>query len=292
MIRKILKAYKVRGGRMDQHFLIDRATLDDIAAAAALTKDDVVLEIGGGIGNLSERLARRAKKLYIIEKDPRMVEILTHRLLGTEDIGGGLSGLGFENVEIIEGDVLEQDLSAIPFNKVVANLPYSISSGITLRLLELKFDTAVLMYQYEFAKRLAAPAGGKDYGRLSVHAQYKADVSLIRDVPKSFFDPVPEVDSAVVRLVPRPADYDVGDADYFLRVTQALFGQRRKKVKNTLINNRNMIGIPDMKEIIDNLCPEDVTESEILDMTDRRPEELPPEKIAYLAGFLYGKRAV
>ncbi len=293
MIRKILKAYKVTGGRMDQHFLVDARTLDRIVDAAELTKDDVVLEIGGGIGNLSERIARQAGMLYIIEKDPKMVDVLTHRLLESSDgafPGNALGGFGFKNVVIIPGDVMETDLSAVPFNKIVANLPYSISSDVTFRILEQKFDMAVLMYQYEFAKRLEASAGSKDYGRLSVHAQYRAKAEILFDVPKSFFEPAPEVDSAVIRLIPGPAGYEVRDVPYFLRVTQALFSQRRKKVKNTLINNRMMIGIPELKEILSDLCPEDITESEIIAMMDKRPEELPPEKIAFLAGFLYDKR--
>jgi 16S rRNA (adenine1518-N6/adenine1519-N6)-dimethyltransferase len=278
MIRQILKDYNVKGGKMDQHFLTDAATLDRIVKAASLEPFDIVLEIGGGIGNLSERIAPHVQKLIIIELDPQMVAILKDRLAV------------FSNVEIIWGDVMDIDLSALEFNKITANLPYSISSDITLKLLQQSFDAAVLMYQYEFAQRLTAPAGGKDYGRLSVHVQYKTQASFVFKVLKNAFEPAPKVDSAVVLLLPRPAAYSVKNESFFFDVTKAIFAQRRKKIKNTLLSG--LSSIPRLKEILERLSkkPFDsaIFENQTVgDILSRRAEELPPADIAHLSNLIY-----
>ena len=241
MVRQILKEYNVKGGRMDQHFLTETVVLDEIVAAASLEPSDIVLEIGGGIGNLSERIAPRVLKLIIIELDLRMVDILKSRLSV------------FSNIEIIAGNVIDTDFDKIPFNKVVANLPYSISSDITLKLLQSDFDEAVLMYQYEFARRLTAKAGGKEYGRLSVHVQYKTEASMITKVMKGAFEPVPKVDSAVIRLIRRPVPYPVLDEDFFFSVTKALFSQRRKQIKNALLGSHLESELPNLKKVLETM---------------------------------------
>ncbi|WNY24455.1 Ribosomal RNA small subunit methyltransferase A [Methanimicrococcus hongohii] len=288
MVRQILKEYNVKGGKMDQHFLIDAAALDEIIDAARLEPADIVLEIGGGIGNLSERIAPRVSKLIIIELDPQMVRVLKSRLSV------------YENIEIIQGNVMDIDLSKLQFNKIVANLPYSISSDVTLKFLQHKFDLAVLMYQYEFAQRLTADSGGKDYGRLSVHVQYKTDASLILKVPKESFEPAPKVDSAVIQLIPRPASYAVEDEKFFFAVTKALFSQRRKKIKNTLLGSPLKSEIPDLKDVLDNLSDQPLDNSLVSnalqnktvgDLLSMRAEELSPADIAYFSNLLYGKKS-
>ncbi|MDL2261787.1 16S rRNA (adenine(1518)-N(6)/adenine(1519)-N(6))-dimethyltransferase RsmA [Methanimicrococcus sp. OttesenSCG-928-J09] len=241
MVYQILKEYGVKGGKMDQHFLTDAAALDEIVSAAQLEPSDIVLEVGGGIGNLSERIAPRVSKLIIIELDPQMVHILKSRLSV------------YQNIEIIPGNVMDVDLTNLGFNKIVANLPYSISSDVTLKFLQSEFDSAVLMYQYEFAQRLTAAPGGKDYGRLSVHVQYKSDAEMILKVPKESFEPAPKVDSAVIRLTPRPASYSVENTDFFYSVTKALFSQRRKKIKNTLLGSLLKMELPNLKEILEQI---------------------------------------
>lgn len=289
MVYQILKEYHVKGGKMDQHFLVDAATLDQIVESAELVPSDIVLEIGGGIGNLSERIAPRVSKLIIIELDPEMVRVLKSRLSV------------YENIEIIQGNVMDIDFSGLPFNKVVANLPYSISSDITLKLLKSDFDSAVLMYQYEFAQRLTADAGGKDYGRLSVHVQHKTDASLILKVPKEYFEPAPKVDSAVIRLIPRPASYTVVDEDFFFSVTKALFGQRRKKIKNTLLGSPLTSEIPNLKDVLETISSQPFIETKsdfalisekflnqtVGDVLACRAEELSPADIAHLSNLLY-----
>ena len=297
MIRQILKEYNVKGGRLDQHFLVDAAALNEIVAAASLDLSDTVLEIGGGIGNLSERIAPRVQKLIIIELDPQMVHILKSRLSV------------FPNIEIIAGDVMDIDLTSLPFNKIVANLPYSISSDVTLKLLQSEFDAAILMYQYEFAERLVADAGGKDYGRLSVHVQYKTEASMVRKVPKGAFEPAPKVDSAVIRLIPRPPPYPAHDEKFFFSVTKALFSQRRKKIKNTLLGSPMAAELPNLKAVLEEMSPQafmpekdidivtlkgapfssELSGKTVGDILDMRAEELSPFDITRFSNLLYDK---
>ena len=296
MVRQILKEYNIKGGKMDQHFLIDAAALDEIVAVAALTPSDIVLEIGGGIGNLSERIAPRVQKLIIIELDPQMIAVLKSRLSV------------YSNIEIIAGNVMDIDFSTLPFNKIIANLPYSISSDVTLKILKHKFDAAVLMYQYEFAQRLTADSGNKDYGRLSVHVQYKTEASMILKVPKNSFEPAPKVDSAVIKLIPRPELYPVKNEKFFYTVTKAIFSQRRKKIKNTLLGSGLKSEVPDLKKILEEMEPQIFGEIEnaeefesaelkksaaagktIGDILSMRAEELSPFEIARFSNLLYEK---
>lgn len=264
MVYEILRKYGVRGGYHDQHFLIDERILDRIADAADISPDETILEIGAGIGNLTERLMKKAFHVIAIERDPRLVDVLKDRFRDSEKL------------TIIEGDVLEVDFPA--FDKVVSNLPYSISSEITFKLFKHKFRLAILMYQYEFAERLVARANSKDYSRLSVNAYYFADTSLIMKIPGTAFSPPPEVLSAVVEIKPRPADFKVLDEEYYLDFVTAVFGQRRKKMRNSIIRNKQMLGIDDIKDFINEL-PQD--------LLDKRPENLTPEQFAELANRMY-----
>ncbi len=264
MVHDILRKYGIRGGYHDQHFLVDERILDRIADAACIEPNELILEIGAGIGNLTERLMSRAGHVIAIERDPELTEVLRDRF-GDSD-----------KITIIHGDVLEVDLP--PFDKVVSNLPYSISSEITFKLLKYKFKLAILMYQYEFAQRLVAHANSKNYSRLSVNAQYFADTVMIMKVPRGAFSPPPEVLSAVVKIRPRPADFEVIDEKYFLDFVTALFGQRRKKVRNSIIRNKQLLGVNDIKEFIHQLPKE---------LLEKRPENLEPEQFAELANILF-----
>ncbi|WP_319508158.1 16S rRNA (adenine(1518)-N(6)/adenine(1519)-N(6))-dimethyltransferase RsmA [uncultured Methanolobus sp.] len=264
MVYDILRKYGIRGGYHDQHFLIDERILDRIVEAADIKPDETILEIGAGIGNLTERLLNKAARVIAIERDPELVDVLKDRL-GESD-----------KLTIIHGDVLEVDFP--PFDKVVSNLPYSISSEITFKLFRYNFKLGILMYQYEFAQRLVAHANSKDYSRLSVNAHYFADTSMIMKIPKGAFSPPPEVLSAVVEIIPRPADFEVLDEKYFLDFVTAAFGQRRKKMRNSILRNKQLLGIDDMKEFINEL-PE-----ELLNL---RPENLEPEQFAQLANTMF-----
>jgi 16S rRNA (adenine1518-N6/adenine1519-N6)-dimethyltransferase len=178
--------------RLGQNFLTDRNILAQEAEAAGLGKNDVVLEIGPGDGRLTRLLAEKAGKIVAIEKDKRLEKFLA-------DLP--------ENVEIIFGDAAKMELPA--FNKVVSNIPYSISSKITFILLERGFDVAVLSFQKEFAERMTAKPGSKEWGRLGATVSFLAEVELLRTIPAGAFFPKPKVDSALVRIVPlgKPADW-------------------------------------------------------------------------------------
>lgn len=266
MVHNILRKYGIRGGDHDQHFLVDERILDRIVESADIQPHETILEIGAGIGNLTERLMKRAKKVIAIERDPALVDVLLDRF-GDDD-----------RLEIIPGDVLEVEFPA--FDKVVSNLPYSISSEITFKLFRHDFRLGILMYQYEFAQRMVAHANSEDYSRLSVNTHYFADASIIMKIPRGAFSPPPEVLSAVVRLEPRPAPFEVADREYFLHFVTAVFGQRRKKIRNSIIRNKQVLDT-DIRDFVSELPQE---------MLDKRPENLEPEELARLANILYAHR--
>jgi 16S rRNA (adenine1518-N6/adenine1519-N6)-dimethyltransferase len=253
---------------LDQHFLTDTVYLDRIVIAAELKPEDVVLEIGAGIGNLTERLAKKAKKVIAIEVDPVLVNVLHDRF---DKIG---------NIEIIAGDALKVDFPE--FDKVVSNLPYSISSEITFKLLHYKFKLGILMYQFEFAARMVSPPNRKDYSRLTVDTFYFADASILMKVPKGAFQPAPEVDSAVVKLIPRPAPFEVKDETFFMEFITAVFSQRRKKLRNAILNTNYILKIPCIKELIGQL-PEE--------FMNKRAENLTPEQLAKISNLIVDLKA-
>ena len=244
--------------KKDQHFLIDQQVLGRIIEYAQLNSSDTVLEIGAGYGNLTEKLAQKAGKVIAIEVDTELASSLDR----------------FENVEVIIGDALKLDF--LRFNKVISNLPYSISSPVTFKLLEYKFDMGILMYQHEFAKRMVAAPGSKDYGRLSIAVQYRASVEILDVVPRTAFSTPPEVNSAIVRLIPRPPSYNVKDVNFFMKFIKAAFSQRRKKLRNALLNNAQYLGIKDKG--VEKLPP---------DIIDRRAETISPEELAKLSDILF-----
>lgn len=207
--------------RLGQHFTVNSDILQRLVSHASITKDDIVLEVGAGLGFLTQLLSSKCKKVIAVEVDPKIVRILRKQLHS------------LQNVDLIEGDILKVSLP--PFNKVVSAPPYSISSPLLFRLLERKFDWAVLILQKEFAERLAASVGSKDYGRLTVTIYYRADVELLDYVPRTMFYPPPDVDSMMVRLKPRGSPFQVDDEETFFELVRTLFTQRNKKVRNALI---------------------------------------------------------
>jgi 16S rRNA (adenine1518-N6/adenine1519-N6)-dimethyltransferase len=158
--------------RLGQHFTVDMDLLQRLVSHASLTSDDIVLEVGAGLGFLTQLLSRECKKVIAVEVDPTLVKILREQLHK------------LKNVDLVEGDILEVSLPT--FTKVVSAPPYSISSPLLFRLLECDFDLAVLILQKEFAERLAASVGTKDYGRLTVNIYFRADVELLDSVPRRF----------------------------------------------------------------------------------------------------------
>ncbi|MCB0046979.1 MAG: ribosomal RNA small subunit methyltransferase A [Caldilineaceae bacterium] len=215
---------------LGQNFLIDDSYLDRIADAAALTPADAVLEIGPGLGALTARLAARAGCVTAVELDDRLIAYLRGEFLLREQ------------VHIVHGDILENDPAALmeacgaPGYKVVANLPYYITSAVLRRLLEADAPPvlAVVMVQEEVARRICAEPG--DMSILSVAVQFYAAPSLAFTVPAGAFYPRPKVDSAVLRLdvQRRPETAGVDDEAEFFRVVRAGFSQKRKQLRNSL----------------------------------------------------------
>ncbi len=211
---------------LGQNFLKDPHYLQRIIEAARLSPSDHVLEIGPGLGHLTRLLEAKAARVLAIELDERLVP-----LLEKEFIAGG-------KVEIVHADALEYPYADLVGKwKVVANLPYYLSTPIIQRLIthRMIFTRLTLMLQKEVAERIAAPAGGREYGYLSVLVQTYALPRIEFMVPAAAFTPKPEVDSAVITLeLPECPPVMVGDEQFFLRVVKAAFSQRRKTLRNSL----------------------------------------------------------
>lgn len=235
-VRSLIRKHNFRIKKsLGQNFLINDAVVAKIVDGAELTRDDVVVEIGPGLGTLTQELAKNAGSVLAIETDRQLLPILEENLQG------------FANVQIMNADVLRVDLDlAVQDNfgvspgqgyKVVANLPYYITTPIVMHLLEHKYRIAslVIMVQREVAQRMAALPGGKDYGALSVAVQYFTIPRLLCKVPAAAFLPAPEVDSAVVKLMVRDnPPVEVESEEFFFKTVAAAFGQRRKTLANAL----------------------------------------------------------
>lgn len=245
-----------------QHFLVDERIAERQIGYAALSDKDVVLEIGAGYGVLTKRIARKAKKVIAVEIDKKLADSLANSLDG------------MSNVDIISRDILKIDFKDMEFNKVVSNLPYQISSPVTFKLLESDFDMGILMYQKEFADRLVAKPGSKNYSRLSVMASYAADWEMLEAVSPAAFRPRPRVYSAIVKVVPGKPKFEVENEALFYELTRVLFSHRRKKIKNSLL----IEGL---------VSPEEV---EKVPYREKRVEVLTPQQIGKISDVIAGMK--
>lgn len=229
VVHYICKRFDIKmSKKLGQNFLIKRGIVDEIVKAADLQEGEPVLEIGPGIGTLTQGLAQSGANVTAIELDTRLLEVLDMTLAQ------------YSNVTIVHGDVLKLDVPSIMNNepfKVVANLPYYITTPIIMSLLEsrLPIERLVVMVQKEVALRMVAKPGTKDYGALSVAVQYYTKPDIVLDVPPKSFLPAPAVTSSVIRCVLRDKPpVDVVDEKLFFRVVKAGFAQRRKTFANTM----------------------------------------------------------
>lgn len=232
VIQKYRFAFQKRFG---QNFLIDPHVLEKIIRAAGLTKEDLVLEIGPGIGTMTQYLAEAAGQVVAVEIDPKLIQVLEETLEG------------YANVRVINQDILKMDILALVQEeyggqplKVVANLPYYITTPILMRLFEdhVPLDTVTVMVQKEVADRMQAGPGSKDYGALSLAVQYHARPYLVANVPPNCFIPRPRVGSAVIRLTRHgQPPVQVEDEKLLFAVIRASFNQRRKTLLNGLYNS-------------------------------------------------------
>ncbi|MCL6610414.1 MAG: 16S rRNA (adenine(1518)-N(6)/adenine(1519)-N(6))-dimethyltransferase RsmA [Peptococcaceae bacterium] len=233
-VRKLMERHGFHCRKsLGQNFLVDANIVNKIISSAALDGEDTVVEIGPGLGVITRAAAMRAKKVVSLELDRGLKPVLEETLQG------------LDNVHVIFGDAMETDLDGIvgactghrgPY-KLIANLPYYITTPLIMRLLRSGFNISlfVIMVQQEVAERIAALPGGKEYGSLSVAVQYYTEAGYLFRVPRTVFIPRPEVDSAVVRLARRskPAA-EVRDEELFFKIVRGSFGQRRKTILNAL----------------------------------------------------------
>ena len=230
--------------KFGQNFLIDEHVLNKIIAAAGVTKDDMVLEIGPGFGTMTQYLAETAREVVAVEIDKALIPVLNETLAD------------YDNVTIINDDILKVDIDKLVHErnggrpvKVVANLPYYITTPIIMGLLEnhVPVDNITVMVQKEVAERMQAGPGTKDYGALSLAVQYYAEPYIAANVPPNCFIPRPNVGSAVIRLnLFEKPPVEVKDEKFMFQIIRASFNQRRKTLQNSVVNG----GVPVTKEQI------------------------------------------
>jgi len=232
-----------------QNFLIDGNILDNIVQTAGINKEDFVVEIGPGIGSMTQYLAEAAKEVYAIEIDRVLIPILENTLAE------------YDNVTIINNDILKVDLKALAIEKnngkpikIVANLPYYITTPIIMGIFESRVpvESITIMVQKEVAERMQVGPGTKDYGALSLAVQYYAKPEIVMIVPPTCFMPQPKVGSAVIKLVKHESiPVTVTDEKFMFSIIRASFNQRRKTLVNGLVNAQNLN--LDKKAILDAL---------------------------------------
>ncbi len=240
----ILQKHGIRLNKnLGQNYLIDDFKRKKIINFAEISKRDTILEVGPGIGTLTIEMSKSAKKIIAIEQDNKIFKILSERVKDEE----------IDNIEIINEDALNVDISIFSeCNKIVSNLPYQISSPITFKFLEFDFDLAILMYQKEFANRMIAKTGEKNYSRLSAMLHFKTDINFLDNVSPQSFIPQPKIYSSVIKLTP------IKNEKYFLnmenerdysKICKAIFPHKNKKIRNALIDSRNILGYNDKKSL-------------------------------------------
>jgi len=246
-IREILDRYGFEFSKsLGQNFLIDGNVLRKISQEGNITKEDYVLEIGPGIGTLTEELALNAKKVVAVELDKSLLPILDETLKD------------YDNVEIIHGDILEVDINGLIEEKlgggpikVVANLPYYVTTPIIAKLIEedLNINSIIVMVQKEVAHRIVATPGSKQYGSLSVFVNFYTQPEILISVPKTVFMPQPKVDSAVIRLNIKEELPKV-NRKIFFQVVKTAFSKRRKTLLNSLSSNPWGLDKEQIKEVL------------------------------------------
>jgi len=220
--KSLLLKYRIKPKRrLGQNFCVDYDLIKRIVEFSKIDNNDKVLEIGAGLGFLTKALSNVSEKVLAFEIDHRLVNLLRDRLCNQK------------NVVIIEGDILKVQIPK--FNKIVANLPYSISSPFILKLLKWRFDNAVFTLQYEFARKLLALKGENNYGRITVLTYYKTDIKILERVSRNAFYPQPKVDSVLVQIKLRPPSFEVINEPFFVNYINFVFTQRNKKLRNVLI---------------------------------------------------------
>ena len=253
----ILHKYKIQANKsLGQNFLVDDNVIDEIIRSSNIDKQDLIIEIGPGLGVLTNRLLQEANNVIAVELDKRMVNILQDRFIIN------INGQAESKLEIINGDILKINLNEIIAEKrkqteiknvkIVANLPYYISTPIIMKLLEnrLDIDEIIVMVQKEVAERLTAKTGTSLAGAITYAVEYYSDATSIIKVPKESFVPSPKVESEVIKLkVRKDKKIQVEDEKLLFNIISKSFMQRRKTLSNVLINNNIMHSKEDVKNM-------------------------------------------
>lgn len=249
LAKELMNKYDFKMAKsLGQNFLVNESILKEIVESADLDENDYVLEIGPGIGTMTQAISKQVKKVVAVEIDKRLIPILNVALFG------------YENISVVNEDILKVDLPKLLLDnfgdqkaKVVANLPYYITTPIIMMLLEgkLNLKSITIMIQKEVAERIAASPGGKVYGALSVAVQYYAKTQLMMIVPPDAFVPQPGVDSAVIRIdiLDKPS-VEVKSEKLFFNVVKAAFSQRRKMLLNTMASSNLNLTKDQIREIL------------------------------------------
>lgn len=277
----ILNTYKIQANKsLGQNFLIDDNIIESIIESSKIEKEDLIIEIGPGLGVLTDRLLKKSDNVVVIELDKRMISILKNRFCLNK------------NLEIINEDVLKVDLEELIKNKkqqnkinkvkIVANLPYYISTPIIMKLLENKLEISeiIVMVQKEVAERLSAKTGEREAGAITYAVEYYAQATKIIDVPKESFIPSPKVESQVIKLEVREnPKIKVEDEKLLFSIIQKSFMQRRKTLSNALINNK----ILENREEVEKMFKTLEIDSNV------RGEKLTLEEFGKITNYVYKK---
>lgn len=258
---------------LGQNFLIDDNVIDKIIDGARVKEGDKVIEVGPGIGTLTREMAKRAEKVVAVEIDKNLIPILKETLAD------------FDNTEVVNEDILKVDINKLVDEKLsegpvklIANLPYYITTPIVMKFLEedIPVTDIVVMVQKEVADRMNAVPSTKDYGALSVAVQYYCDTEIVAKAPRHMFIPQPKVDSTVIGLhIREEKKYKADNEQLFFKTVKAAFGQRRK----TLLNSLSSMGVLEKAKIKEVLAEAGIDEK-------RRGETLSIEEFAHLSNII------
>jgi 16S rRNA (adenine1518-N6/adenine1519-N6)-dimethyltransferase len=253
---------------LGQNFLVNHRLADDQIMFANIADRDTVLEIGPGLGVLTQKLAAKAKKVIAIEFDKALYSYLKGELPG--------------NVELICGDAIKIDFPK--FDKLVSNIPYQISSPLIFKLIDYDFALAILMLQAEFANRLTAMPNTKAYSRLTVMSSYNFNIELLCTVPRENFMPVPKVDSALIEVMPKTELTRAKDEELFGELVKIFFNERRKMIKNSMASQVDKIRKFSNLQLNNEDLIKLITQ---FPTSTSRPEQLSLQQLIELADDLY-----
>ena len=267
-LKFVLKKYRILPKKeLGQHFIKDRALLRREIKYANVSTNDTILEIGPGIGNLTELLAQKAKQVIAIEVDPQFKEYLI--TLQNK----------YPNIKLIFGDALKVKFPY--FNKIVSNLPFKIALPITFKLLEHDFELAVLLYQGRLAKRMYAKPGKRGYSRISVSIYRNADVKILEFVPKTAFYPPPDVECALVKIVKTRSKFEIPSESFFKRVLDFLFFPKTQTVEQAILNLKYA---RNSRKQLKEIC------SHLKRIQKKKVYQLDPKQFGMIAEILYKKK--